>query len=291
MRAWIFSDLHLEYSGPAFRLEVPEADLCICAGNILERGLVPSVDWLARNIAIHMPVIFVPGNRDYYHSSILEGFAAGAELARRHQRIFLLNEGYVVLGGIRFVGATLWTDFRLFGDPRLPMLEAAAHAEDYRRIKISKVPSKRLSPGQSAGLHLTARLRIEEMLATPSDLPTVVVTHHAPSLLSMSQDWIGNPLAPGFASNLDTIILRYQPQFWIHGHVHCVADYMIRKTRILCNPRGYPWCRTDFNPALVVDLAAIGRRRHREDEEGRANEVATVESTVDETGNKRSASH
>lgn len=266
MRAWIFSDLHLEYSGLASRLEVPDADMCICAGNILERGLEPSVDWLANNIAIHMPVIFVPGNRDYYHSSLLEGFEAGVELARGYKSISLINEGFVILGGIRFVGATLWTDFRLFGEPRLPMLEAAANIEDYRRIKISKFPLKRLSPRQATGLHLTARLRIEDILAAPCDLPTVVITHHAPSLLSMSQDWIDNPLAPSFASNLDKIILRYQPQFWIHGHVHNVADYMIRNTRIICNPRGYPWCRTGFDPALVVDLGAIARHRRIEDE-------------------------
>ncbi|MCW0001330.1 metallophosphoesterase [Pararhizobium sp. YC-54] len=264
MKAWIFSDLHVECTGTASRLEVPDADLCICAGNILERGLEPSVDWLAKNVAKHMPVLLVPGNRDYYHSSIKEGFEKGVELARSYEGIFLLDEGFVVLGGIRFVGATLWTDFALFGDPRLPMLEAAEHIDDYRRIKISNLPAKRFSPRQAMRLHLNARLIIEDLLAASCDLPTVVITHHAPSLLSMSQDWIDNPLAPSFASNLDRTILRYQPQFWIHGHLHNAADYMIRNTRVICNPRGYPRCRTGFNPTLVIDLGVGTPQRSQE---------------------------
>ncbi|WP_215884515.1 hypothetical protein [Acidithiobacillus sulfurivorans] len=35
-------------------------------------------------------------------------------------------------------------------------------------------------------------------------------------------------------------IQRWQPAIWIHGHVHDRMNYRIGKTRVLCNPWGYP---------------------------------------------------
>lgn len=262
MRAWIFSDLHLEYGKAGHGLDVPDADICLCAGNLLERGVAPSVDWLGQNVAPIMPVVFVPGNHEYYHSSIKEGFDAGLMAAREYKNLYMIDQGFVIVGGVRFVGATLWTDFSLFGDPRLPMLEAAEQIGDYRKIKISKNPLKRFSPRQATGLHFNARIVLESMLAAQPDCPTVVITHHAPSLLSMSQDWVDNPLAPSFASNLERLVMRHQPEFWIHGHVHNNADYMIYNTRVICNPRGYPSRNPEFDASLVVDLVNISQQRN-----------------------------
>lgn len=42
MRAWIFSDLHLEID-PTFTLEIPDADICVCAGDILDGGVLASI--------------------------------------------------------------------------------------------------------------------------------------------------------------------------------------------------------------------------------------------------------
>ena len=64
--------------------------------------------------------------------------------------------------------------------------------------------------------------------------------------------------AYGLAVNLDTdlemilkmdklseadkkiIIKNSEIDIWIHGHIHTSSDYQIGKTRIICNPKGYP---------------------------------------------------
>lgn len=54
-------------------------------------------------------------------------------------RIFL-NRDEFRLGSVRFFGATLWTDFMLFGDDTraTAMREADAVMSDYRRIRLAK---------------------------------------------------------------------------------------------------------------------------------------------------------
>lgn len=72
MRLWIFSDMHFEFSGSFDPLRVPDADLCVVAGDVLN-GCANSVHWLARTIAPTMPVVFVAGNHESYRDSVLEG--------------------------------------------------------------------------------------------------------------------------------------------------------------------------------------------------------------------------
>jgi Icc-related predicted phosphoesterase len=256
MKAWIFSDLHLEMDGAGWNFKVPDADVCICAGDVLDRGLVASVTWLGEEISHHMPVIMVPGNREYFRASIAEGFDAGLKAASRYPNLYVMDCGTLVLGGVRFIGATLWTDFGLFGDYRLPMLIAGEQLEDYREIKLSKRPQKRFTPRHALRLHLQSRYMLEQLLEDPSTQNTVVITHHAPSLLSLLPAQVGDPLSPTYASRLEPIILKYQPHLWVHGHVHSSCDYKIRETRIICNPRGFPGESetSNFDPTLVVNL-------------------------------------
>ncbi|MGO4441192.1 metallophosphoesterase [Rhizobium sp. RAF56] len=90
-------------------LVVPDADICICAGDVAN-SISESVAYLRRFIEPRMPVLYILGNHDYYGSGI--DFAI--ERARRlieGTQIHLLENQSVTLGDCRLVGATLWTDF------------------------------------------------------------------------------------------------------------------------------------------------------------------------------------
>jgi len=66
---------------------------------------------------------------------------------------------------------------------------------------------------------------------------------------------IGDAINPAFASDLENLILEFQPELWIHGHIHTACDYTIGKTRVICNPRGYPSeLNTGFIPEKVVEI-------------------------------------
>ncbi|MGO7319380.1 metallophosphoesterase [Rhizobium ruizarguesonis] len=257
MKIWIFSDLHLEMGGPS-NFDIPAADLCICAGDILDCGPAASVRLLGEVVAPSMPVVFVPGNREYYRSSIVEGFAAGVEEAKKYDGVSILDGGAVSINDLHVVGATLWADFALFGDDRLAMLEARQALNDFRKIKLSKQPFRRFTTHEARDRHFRAKAAIETCLEASSQFSTVVVTHHAPSILSVSREYLDDPLTPSFASNLERMIMRHQPRLWVHGHLHNSSDYYVGRTRVVCNPRGAPGEAQlfSFDPGLVIDVEA-----------------------------------
>jgi Icc-related predicted phosphoesterase len=96
---------------------------------------------------------------------------------------------------------------------------------------------------------------MEAFLTANDPKKTIVVTHHAPSPLSLKPTDRSKWVSCAYASNLDSFIERFQPHLWIHGHVHHSCDYRIGGTRILCNPQGYPGERnSEFKADLVLDL-------------------------------------
>jgi hypothetical protein len=72
-------------------------------------------------------------------------------------------------------------------------------------------------------------------------LPVVVVTHHAPSKLSIKPKYQHDQLMNGgYSSDLSEFILDHpEIRVWTHGHTHDTFDYTVGDTRVLCNPRGY----------------------------------------------------
>ena len=88
--------------------------------------------------------------------------------------------------------------------------------------------------------------------------PTVVVTHFAPSRLSIHPRFEGSPINACFVSDLADRIARWQPALWLHGHTHDSFDYRLGATRVVCNPRGYaPGGVVEnacFDPQLVLEV-------------------------------------
>jgi Icc-related predicted phosphoesterase len=103
-------------------------------------------------------------------------------------------------------------------------------------------------------LHDASRTWLVRQLEQAFDGPTVVITHHLPALKSIAPRYANDPLNPAFASRLEDMIERYQPTLWIHGHTHEPCDYELSRTRVVCNPRGYPgeYGHGGFKPDLTV---------------------------------------
>jgi hypothetical protein len=153
--------------------------------------------------------------------------------------IYFLEKNECETGGVRFLGCTLWTDFKLLGHPHLSILDAAIGMNDFRRIRNSARNYSKFSPNDALVIHRESILWLEGALQQ-SHPKTVVLTHHAPSVKSIPERYRGDQMNPAFASDLSNLILAYQPDLWIHGHIHTPSDYYIGKTRVICNPKGYP---------------------------------------------------
>ena len=216
-----------------------------------------------------IPIIMVAGNHEHYRTglSVADNIVwmrkdAEDEQAAGHPTYFLENDTLELkIKGrtIRFIGATLWTDFALFGDPDLGMQFAASQMADFRLIRGS---CGSLTPVETAEWHLESRNFIERQLGSSFAGKTIVVTHHAPSSRSVPRRYASNPITPAFASRCDDL-LDLGADLWVHGHTHDSFDYKAGATRVVCNPRGYEdgWTRRIENPRFNADfLIPVGKR-------------------------------
>jgi Icc-related predicted phosphoesterase len=252
MKLWLFSDLHLEVAVLQAPLAIPDADVCVAAGDLC-RAPANGVHWLAENIAHAMPCVYVAGNHEFYKGGIREGLEDGHAAAARFKNVNFLENQAIVIDGVRFLGATLWTDYRIEGSPELAVRYARERMNDYRQIAAQRNPWQRFVPQTAYRMHQDSRRFIETTLQS-DPIPTVVVTHHLPHENSIPARFKGDLLNAAYASDLSQVIEEQQPALWVHGHTHDSCDYHVGATRIVCNPRGYDDENARFDPGLVVTV-------------------------------------
>lgn len=271
MQLLILSDLHLDIAPmPLYedgRRIDDGADVVVLAGDIHEG--TAGLHW-ARQSFPEKPIVYVAGNHEFYGHT-WGGLLTELRDTATHLGIHFLENAAVEIGGIRFLGCSLWTDFLLDGESRQPgaMQAAQSWLNDYRWIRVEQadIPPDmgRIKPG-TLDAELTLRRHqdsvawLEQELSKEHAPTTVVITHHAPHPKSVPAQYLGDPLSPSFVSNLERLMgMARVPSLWIHGHVHASMDYMVGGTRVVCNPRGY-WHRIGgqenkaFQPSLLVEV-------------------------------------
>ena len=241
----VFSDLHLKYNGElGFKLNLePDIDVVVVAGDVTS-PVSESLKWLHREIAMAgHEVIFVAGNHEHYGHIYDDSMEGGVAARDQYPNVHFLENEEVVIKGVRFLGATMWTDFNLYERPEEAMKEAVLAMNDYRTIHSRDAGGNiiRFTPERTRSIHEDSRNWLRSALATKHDGPTVVVTHHCPHHLSVHEKYAGQKLNASFTSDFDPEITEFQPEFWIHGHTHSNFDYVVpgTRTRVICNPLGY----------------------------------------------------
>ncbi len=276
MRLFPLSDLHLERR----RLDLiapPEGafDVLACAGDLHEgqpeRGLAALVQ-----LAGPKPIVLVPGNHERYAPTgdprtapeLIAALIAEVErLNALGAQIHLLQNGQsTVLDGVRFVGATLWSDWTLAGRwlpadtpdrPADPIAYAAARMTDPvtgSREYLGSIRNRDGTPWQPAdamAAHVAERKDLLAALAAPHEGRTVVITHHPASPLAADRfrDAPGVPWwVPAFYATtvLDDLADEARPDLWISGHFHAGHDMQIGRCRWVANPVEGGTYRADF---------------------------------------------
>ena len=270
MRIQYASDIHIEFDQkPLRRNHVRDSDLLVLAGDIA--GNPRELTSYVEKLAFLGPVLIVLGNHEYYGQFWDTGLDMYHHHLRNLQNVYLLENDSLEIKGIRFLGCALWTDF--FGGQHGPTSEgrafegaweeASTGLADFDRIFWSKSgtprpPHTALKWEDVRDRHLESLEWLKKELAKPFSGKTVVITHHAPSILSNDPTYLDSSITGAFCNQLDDYILglgENGPELWIHGHCHNSSDYKIGRTNVLCNPAGYPFePNPDWNPQAFVEV-------------------------------------
>lgn len=258
MRLLVLSDLHLELwreHAPRIDPSISQPNVVILAGDINKGG--KAVEWAAETFP-GLPIIYVAGNHESYGTTIEDAESDIRQATLQHMNVHFLNCDEIVIDNVRFLGATLWTDFKLFGDDTRfsAMIDARAAMNDYKRIR-RKLDYRKLHPSDTAHLHAKHRSWLNRKLAEPFAGRTVVITHMSPSIRSVAPEYADDLVSAAYASRLDELVDR--SNLWVHGHMHTHFDYRIGNGRVVCNPCGYPQKNgatenAAFDPNFIVEI-------------------------------------
>jgi predicted phosphodiesterase len=251
MKIRVLSDLHLEFQH--WHPPKADADIIVLAGDI-DVG-IHGVEWARRSFPLS-PIVYVPGNHEFYGAH-MQDLMEELVVQGRRVAVDVLDGSGIVIGGVRFLGATLWTDFGLQGANAASIDRAMSDAEngmnDFRLIRFGG--GRRFRPADARAIHLAQVRWLRTQLAEEFAGSTVVVTHHLPHQRSIHPKYKGSALNPSFASDLGDL-MGPAVSLWIHGHTHESFDYVVNGTRVVCNPRGYFPMELNpaFDPVLRVDV-------------------------------------
>jgi len=256
LRIQLVSDIHVEFDGgyKPYRLPRVKRDLLVVAGDLGEGE--NGREFLMHELKFS-PVVYVLGNHEFYNHNYhnLRAYWAhkDGKLRVGLNRLHVLDDRAVTLDGVRFIGATLWTDF----DRNSPATKLAAQRKmsDYHYIGHSAEEDRLLRPEDAFEAHQKSRAFIANELVEGHER-SVVVTHHAPSPQSIPVGYRELSVNGCYVSDLSGLIEQFGPTVWCHGHTHVKHDYRIGGTRVLCNPRGYASYETTegYDPGFVFEV-------------------------------------
>jgi predicted phosphodiesterase len=246
MRVSVASDLHLEFAP----VTLEGGDVLILAGDVwtaahmedrkndgTSRSLRKRYhQFCAEELPKYKEVLMVMGNHEYYGSSldraasIINGF-----LDKWAPNCVLLDNEGVILDGVAFVGSTLWAPC----GTENPVNEMAIWQgmSDFRTIHKDMENKMAFTPADAAFLHRRDVNYIDRTLEKFAHRPVVMITHHAPSLLC---DLNPNTMSDAYSSNQHALMKTHDHvAVWCHGHTHQPVKFIVNKTRVISNPRGY----------------------------------------------------
>jgi predicted phosphodiesterase len=258
MKINLVSDLHLDINSD---VTLPGGEVLILAGDICEyrslRDLPDIQKFFNVECAKYTKVFYVLGNHEHYRHSLHKTYNDMKQLLPAN--VTLLENEFEEYNGVVFLGATLWTDLNR-GDP-VTAWHLKSAMNDYKVIQ-NYYPEKglyyKLTPEWTAEVHQQTVEYFKSVLEQNTHKPVVLITHHAPSFMSVNEKYKHDTtMNGGYASELGEFILDHPNiKYAVHGHMHDPVDYMIGGTRVLANPRGYiPWeSGNGFEPNLEFEI-------------------------------------
>jgi len=274
MKILYFSDIHIEMlanitmlAGPGdWRKEAPyplslgpdlrpfleeKIDVCVLAGDIgsfvmHEADPIKYADQLAHYLGCE--VMFVPGNHEYYGCKDFFMLRTNT-VNTRMDRVHILDNGSTEINGVRFIGSTLWTDYRLLGMGMEAdcMKTASRYMADHCgaiRKRGANGGLKNFTVEDARRLCEVSQDFMRLILESSPPTPTIIVTHHVPLVYNdtINPKFPVNETTSGFMSHLPDLVdlaSKNGTKAWIFGHHHWSLQSEAFGVKLLSSQRGY----------------------------------------------------
>lgn len=242
----VVSDLHVDINRQYQKqMKFDPNAFYLIAGDI-SGDRIQTTDFL---ISKDIKGVFVEGNHFGYNATSNEELDTKEKSNEVLRKVFepdfqleFLENNTKVVDDYVIVGCTLYTDFNLFGNVPLYSSIALRGMNDFRYVMTldEKYGRRRVNANDYIDWHKKSIAYIDSVCQLYSNKKIIVVTHHAPSIESISREYVQDLLTPAYASNLEQFIFdRPNIKLWCHGHVHHITQYNIGEAKIVCNPFGY----------------------------------------------------
>lgn len=242
------SDIHLETNKvPKIPRTGDYMALCGDIGNPFEKKYDKFLKTMSKQ---YKGVFVVPGNHEYYNTTIGAANRRMSTISNKYENVHLLMNSYVdVDENVRILGSTLWSNMPL---------ELESRIGDFKKIGIS------LQHGQECTkcmqyevynrMHNASVRYLDKQIkkARIDGKKVVILSHHAPHSKMLGR-FAGTHKSAAYATDLDNLIVP--PVIaWISGHTHVNICANINGVVCVANCHGLDAETTSFDPSAMLEL-------------------------------------
>jgi hypothetical protein len=216
--------------------------------------------------------LYLPGNHEYYQHSdptsdkkpatYLQVEERLKEICAKSPKLIYLNQHSVKIGGIRVIGATLWSHVPLHAH-----IAVQSSLNDYNYIW--KEDDETISTMDTSNWHNNHLNFIVDQIDSSirnGEENCIVLSHYSPSMTGTSDPQYEGPLFNranhAFSTPLEYLFRNYgrannsNIHTWCYGHTHFNCTLERFGTNVIANQRGYRGSNTvkTYNPSFTIKI-------------------------------------
>lgn len=218
----VCSDIHLERGDitDITNIIIPNAEILVLAGDIgnpMESIYNNFLDYYSKLFKI---IFIITGNHEYYEHTIEETNQKIDEICDSYDNIHFLNNKIFRYDDILFIGTTLWSHI----PENYTITNQLSCMNDFKLIKDLTLEKYR-------------KLFIENVKFIQDNLEenTIIISHHAPLMSCISNEYKYDIVKCCYASELDEIFMNDKVIGWIYGHTHNNLSFISEIKFMYCN--------------------------------------------------------